>query len=162
MYCILKPNQYCVLTLTVLCPNLAFHKTLARCNCALPGEAVSTQSLILQDRFPQDMEGAVAAVRSRGDTATADLWQEALDNLTMGTPGASPPTLAQVVMLSHNCAGIESMPAYKVACLVLCPLQCACKAGIVCFNLHSLRACLCKVQALPTLATVPRPIPWAI
>ena len=33
------------------------------------------------------MEGAVAAVRSRGDTATADLWQEALDNLTMATPG---------------------------------------------------------------------------
>ena len=55
--------------------------------CALPGEEVLTQTLTLQDRFPQDMEGAVAAVRSRGDTATADLWQEALDNLTMGTPG---------------------------------------------------------------------------
>ena len=53
----------------------------------MPGEEVLTQTLTLQDRFPQDMEGAVAAVRSQGDTGTADLWQEALDNLTMGTPG---------------------------------------------------------------------------
>ncbi|KAL3138688.1 hypothetical protein ABBQ32_006443 [Trebouxia sp. C0010 RCD-2024] len=45
--------------------------------------------LVMLDRFPQDMEGAVAAVRSRGDTATADLWQETLDNLTMGAPGAT-------------------------------------------------------------------------
>ena len=44
---------------------------------------------VLKDRFPQDMEGAVAAVRSRGDTDTANLWQEALDNLTIGTPGSS-------------------------------------------------------------------------
>ena len=48
-----------------------------------------TQLLGSQDRFPADLEGAVAAVRSRGDTDTANLWQEALDNLTMGTPGDS-------------------------------------------------------------------------
>ena len=62
-------------------------KDVALVTCALPGEEVLTQTLTLQDRFPQDMEGAVAAVRSQGDTGTADLWQEALDNLTMGTPG---------------------------------------------------------------------------
>ena len=49
--------------------------------------AGAERTLLLQDRFPADLEGAVAAVRSRGDSATADLWQEALDNLTMGTPG---------------------------------------------------------------------------
>lgn len=69
---------------------------MASCTCALPGDALLTQSLVVQDRFPQDMEGAVAAVRSRGDTATADLWQEALDNLTMGTPGDFPSTLVQL------------------------------------------------------------------
>lgn len=56
----------------------------------MPSEDEVVTHLLLQDRFPQDMEGAVAAVRSRGDSATADLWQEALDNLTMGTPGDFP------------------------------------------------------------------------
>ena len=41
----------------------------------------------LQDRFPPDLEGAIAAVRSRGDVATASFYQQALDNLTLGTPG---------------------------------------------------------------------------
>ena len=45
---------------------------------------------VLQDRGSPDLEGAVAAVRRQGDTATADLWQEALDNLTTGTPGTRP------------------------------------------------------------------------
>ena len=95
--------------------------------------AVLKESLTLQDRFPQDMEGAVAAVRSQGDAATADLWQEALDNLTMGIPGGFPSILAQVLMLLNNysrCAGIQSMQAYKVVHLVLCPLQCKCKLGL--------------------------------
>lgn len=42
---------------------------------------------MLQDRGPPDLEGAIAAVRRRGDTETADFYQEALDNLTMGNPG---------------------------------------------------------------------------
>ncbi|KAL3138687.1 hypothetical protein ABBQ32_006442 [Trebouxia sp. C0010 RCD-2024] len=45
--------------------------------------------LVMLDRGSPDLEGAVAAVRRQGDSATADLWQEALDNLTTGTPGAT-------------------------------------------------------------------------
>lgn len=45
--------------------------------------------LVMQDRFPPDLEGAIAAVRSRGDVATASFYQQALDNLTLGTPGAT-------------------------------------------------------------------------
>lgn len=42
---------------------------------------------VLQDRGPPDLEGAIAAVRRRGDTETADFYQEALDNLTLGNSG---------------------------------------------------------------------------
>lgn len=67
-----------------------------------------THCLVVKDRFPADLEGAVAAVRSRGDTATADVWQEALDNLTMGTPGAC---LIAHSMLSSYC--LSQLPAQK-------------------------------------------------
>ena len=49
---------------------------------------ISHNCLLLKDRGPPDLEGAVRRVRQQGDEDTANLWQEALDNLTMGTPGA--------------------------------------------------------------------------
>jgi phosphodiesterase/alkaline phosphatase D-like protein len=45
--------------------------------------------LVMMDRMPADYEGGIAAARRRGDIAKADLWQQVLNNLTLGTPGAT-------------------------------------------------------------------------
>ena len=73
------------------------------------------------------MEGAVAAVRSRGDIATADLWQEALDNLTTGTPGRFLLPDPLLLLCAACCAWYKYLAAVQLpSCSCLLHRGCTC------------------------------------
>jgi phosphodiesterase/alkaline phosphatase D-like protein len=58
--------------------------------------------LVMLDLLSPDFEGAIAVARARGDTARADLWQQALNNLTSGTPGATYTSYSPTPYLAAN------------------------------------------------------------
>lgn len=45
--------------------------------------------LVMLDKNRPDLEAAISAARRRGDNANADVWREALNNLTKGAAGAT-------------------------------------------------------------------------
>lgn len=114
------------------------------------------------------MEGAVAAVRSRGDTATADLWQETLDNLTMGAPGCfclpgpllSPFAAAVPCIIYADSAAVQRPPRFPhPLCLHWYAwVRMACNRSTVHFSLNTspiigLDVCLNRDWSVPQSRT---------